>query len=143
MEEQNFRLFSLNANGMSIDKVTKLEQVRDFDLFFIQETHNGLTDTITEKLERELDCVIIRNDYIGTDSGEGVATLIKNKPGMKWDRIEEGDFFRGRLLHIRIGQNHYINVYVPARLIKKKAFARKLRLFGKIFRGKTNYWRRL
>ena len=126
MEEQDFRLFSLNTNGLNIDKVTKLGQIRDFDIFFIQETHNGLTDIVREKLERELDCVVISNNYVGTDSRGGVATLIKNKPGMKWDRIDEGNFVRGRLLHLRIGLTHYINVHVPAKIEIKGAFARKL-----------------
>jgi hypothetical protein len=77
MEEQNFRLLSINVNGLNTDKITKLRQIGDFVLLFIQETHKGLTDVIKEQLEREINCFVIRNNYAGEDTGGGVATLIK------------------------------------------------------------------
>ena len=113
MEEQNFRLMSININGFSTDKIQKLTNIGDFDLLLIQETHNSLTDVTKDKLERELDCIIIRNNYVGIDTKGGVASFIKIKKGRKWERIDEGEYFKGRMIHLRIGDINFINIYMP------------------------------
>ena len=115
MEGTNFRVYSININGINKEKLGKLTQLRtyDFDLLFLQETHNGLTDETKVLLEKELDCIIIKNDPLDIDKKAGVAICIKNKPGIRWEKLDEGIFFKGRLLHIRIENRHYINIYMP------------------------------
>ena len=55
MEGTNFRVYSININGINKEKLGKLTQLRtyDFDLLFLQETHNGLTDETKVLLEKE------------------------------------------------------------------------------------------
>ena len=73
MEGTNFRVYSINVNGINKEKLGKLTQLGtyDFDLLFLQETHNGLTDETKVRLEKELDCIIVKNDSLGTDKTGG------------------------------------------------------------------------
>jgi hypothetical protein len=68
MEEQNFRLLSINVNGINKEKILNLTKIGDFDLLFLQETHNGLTGEIKVQFEMDMDCMIINNYYIERDT---------------------------------------------------------------------------
>ena len=100
--------------------LTKLD---NFDLLFLQETHNSIDDEVKEQIERVMDCIILTNDRTGTNLKKaGVAILIKNKRGIIWQEIEGDNRFIGRLLHITIGEDHFINMYAPTLEREKRGF---------------------
>jgi hypothetical protein len=78
-----------------------------------------MTDKGKEQLEREMDSIIIINNSTGKDIRGGAATIIKNKKSCKWEKVEEGVFLKGRLIHIKIGRDHCLNVYKPANIYKR------------------------
>jgi len=124
-EGLNLKLLTLNINGFNNGKIEKLCTLLKYDVFLIQETHNGLTEKLTAELERRLNGIIISNDAHVNDRKGGVAIIIKNNK-LKWEKIEEDIQFKGRLLHIKIEGLHIINIYVPANKYEKCNFITKL-----------------
>ena len=125
MEGKNFRLLSINVNGLDKEKVNKLTKIDDFDLLFLQETHNKVGNDLIEQIEREMDCIFLTNNDTDTRAG-GVATLIKNKRGINWERFDEGPDFKGRMIHLAIGGDHFINIYAPVLYRERYDFLDKL-----------------
>jgi exonuclease III len=93
MEGKNFHILSINSNGLDREKIEKLTKLDDFDILYIQETLNKVDNDMKEQLERKMDCIVITKNANDGNVG-GVAMLIKNKIGVKWERVEEGVFLR-------------------------------------------------
>jgi exonuclease III len=62
MEGTNFHLLSININGLDKEKLNKLTSLDNFDIMFIQETHNAFDGDFKEQTERKMDCIVLTND---------------------------------------------------------------------------------